>query len=184
MRRGAGLLTLAFIVCFPGVQSPEKCRSIKALVAAAQASGGAQADEVGWYGPPGTLVRISAPEEPFLPVTFPKPAPPAASTAPAVVEAPPLRVLPHGGLGRALSAPTPFSPYFTRAAGPALRSPLDAERHLSDWGFTQITDMELRGGSYLCEATGPRRERVRLVLDAHSGEISGMEVIGFEDKRY
>ncbi|OYX12669.1 MAG: hypothetical protein B7Z15_09475 [Rhizobiales bacterium 32-66-8] len=56
--------------------------------------------------------------------------------------------------------------------------------HLAERGFSRITGLKQKGDIFLCEATGPRRERVRLVLDARSGEISGMEVIGFENKRY
>lgn len=51
-------------------------------------------------------------------------------------------------------------------------------------GFSGITNLKRRGGAYVCEATGPRRERVRLVLDAMSGEISGVQVIGFAGKTY
>ena len=183
MRTGAGLLTLALAVSLPGFQAPEPCRQMKDVVAAAHASGAAQADEADWYGPPGTLVRISAPEEPFLPMTFP-PAVPAAP--PPVAAAPAPAPLTHAGdgLSRAFFMAPALSPYVTRAASTPPRSLGDMERQLTAWGFTEITGLEIRGASYLCEATGPRRERVRLVLDARSGEISGMEVIGFEDKRY
>ena len=181
MRTGAGLLTLTLAICLPGVQAPEKCRNMKALVAAAHATGAAQADEADWSGPPGALVHISAPEEPFLPVTFaPVQAPPAA--APALALPPSAHA--GEGLSRAFFTAPALSPYLAHAAGTAPRTPLEAERQLRAWGFTRITDMEMRGGSFVCEATGPRRERVRLVLDARSGEISGMEVIGFENKRY
>ena len=42
-----------------------------------------------------------------------------------------------------------------------------------------VSAVRQRGRSFLAEATGPRGERVRLVLDADSGEINGMQVIGF-----
>lgn len=182
MRTGAGFLTLTLAVCLPGLNAPEKCLGMKSMVAAAHATGTAQADEADWSGPPGTLVHISAPEEPFLPVTFPpEQAPPAVSRA--IAHPPPGHA--GEGLSRAFFMAPALLPYFIRAtAATAPRTPLDAERQLLAWGFTQITNMEIRGGSYVCEATGPRRERVRLVLDVRSGEISGMEVIGFENKRY
>jgi 3-hydroxymyristoyl/3-hydroxydecanoyl-(acyl carrier protein) dehydratase len=51
-------------------------------------------------------------------------------------------------------------------------------------GFSHFSDVHQKGGNVICEATGPRRERVRLVVDAATGEISGVVVIGFGDKRY
>lgn len=184
MRTGAGLLTLTMAVCLPGVHAPERCYSMKALVAAAHATGAAQADEADWSGPPGALVHISAPEEPFLPATF-APVQARTAAAPAIALPPPAHAV--GGLSRAFFMAPALSPYLARTAstaGTAPRTALETEHQLRAWGFTRITDMEMRGGSYVCEATGPRRERVRLVLDARSGEISGMEVIGFENKRY
>ncbi|QTL01825.1 hypothetical protein J5J86_13510 [Aquabacter sp. L1I39] len=184
MRKGAALLTLALAVCWPGWQSPKRCAALKALVDAAQASGVAQADEAGWYGPPGTLVRIAAPEEPFLPVTFPKAEAPVAPPVTKGMAPRPVPTSSSSGLSRALLLAPAFSPYFSPTASSALRSAVDVQRRLEGWGFTGVSDLEMRGTSYLCEATGPRRERVRLVLDAHTGDISGMEVIGFEDMRY
>lgn len=63
-------------------------------------------------------------------------------------------------------------------------TPQAMEAALKMRGFTGISHLKLRGGAYVCEATGPRRERVRLVVDAVSGEISGVQVIGFAEKRY
>lgn len=182
MRAGAGLVILAMAVCFPGFHASKRCEHMKAWLAAANATGVAQADETDWSGPPGTLVRISAPEEPFLPVTFPL----AENRAPAAdVAGPAPQPIPAGErVARTPSSAAALSPYVTRTASIPPRSALDVERQLNAWGFTQVTGLEMRGGSYLCEATGPRRERVRLVVDARSGEISGLEVIGFEGKRY
>ena len=58
------------------------------------------------------------------------------------------------------------------------------EKLLAARGFSEISNLRRRGGSYVCEATGPRRERVRLVLDAETGEISGLQLIGFAGKPY
>ena len=60
----------------------------------------------------------------------------------------------------------------------------DLEALLRAQGFTRITALVRKGGSILCEATGPHRERVHLVIDARSGEIAGLRVIGFADQRY
>ncbi|TCT06258.1 hypothetical protein [Aquabacter spiritensis] len=78
----------------------------------------------------------------------------------------------------------PYSPYVGRSDKPHPVTPETVEAYLAARGFTGISNLERRGGSYICEATGPRRERVRLVVDASSGDISGMQVIGFGDKRY
>ncbi len=75
-------------------------------------------------------------------------------------------------------APRAYRPYQTAPAGP---HPLTAETvapSLEARGFRQISTVRQRGQSFLAEATGPRGERVRLVLDAASGDISGMQVIG------
>ncbi|OYW60786.1 MAG: hypothetical protein B7Y75_05325 [Azorhizobium sp. 35-67-5] len=58
------------------------------------------------------------------------------------------------------------------------------EKLLAAQGFSEISNLRRRGGSFVCEATGPRRERVRLVLDAETGEISGLQLIGFAGKSY
>lgn len=75
-------------------------------------------------------------------------------------------------------APRAYRPYQIAPAGPL---PLTAETvapSLEARGFRQIDAVRQRGQSFLAEATGPRGERVRLVLDAASGDISGMQVIG------
>lgn len=71
-----------------------------------------------------------------------------------------------------------------QGAGAGGLTPDMLEQTLRTRGFSSISNLSRRGGSYVCEATGPRRERVRLVLDAVSGEISGIQVIGFAGKRY
>ncbi|WP_127091390.1 hypothetical protein [Aquabacter cavernae] len=87
--------------------------------------------------------------------------------------------------GRAMAG---VSPFYDMAAEPTLAPgimTLEAlEESLKARGFTSISNLNRRGGAYVCEATGPRRERVRLVVDAASGEISGVQVIGFAGKRY
>ncbi|MEW6124711.1 MAG: hypothetical protein AB1698_19045 [Pseudomonadota bacterium] len=92
--------------------------------------------------------------------------------------------------GRAMAG---LSSTYDLVAGPAsdpgamtaqAMTPQALEAALKMRGFTGISTLNLRGGTYVCEATGPRRERVRLVVDAVSGEISGVQVIGFAEKRY
>lgn len=80
-------------------------------------------------------------------------------------------------------APRAYRPYQAAPAGPR---PLTAETvapNLEARGFRQISGVRQRGQSFLAEATGPRGERVRLVLDAASGDISGMQVIGTAEQR-
>lgn len=73
----------------------------------------------------------------------------------------------------------PYQPYQSH---PVHGAPLTSEEvapSLRARGFVDVSAVRQRGRSFLAEATGPRGERVRLVLDAESGEISGMQVIGF-----
>lgn len=79
-----------------------------------------------------------------------------------------------------IARPDPYQPY--QHPAPAARLPLAAEdvaRSLKARGFVDVTVVRQRGRNFLCEATGPRGERVRLVVDAASAEISGMQVIGY-----
>ncbi|MFG1351814.1 hypothetical protein [Xanthobacter autotrophicus] len=77
------------------------------------------------------------------------------------------------------SRPHPYQPYLARPPGaPPLKSE-DVAASLKARGFVDVSAVRQRGRSFLAEATGPRGERVRLVLDADSGEINGMQVIGF-----
>lgn len=66
----------------------------------------------------------------------------------------------------------------------ALGDGAHVEKLLAAKGFSEISNLRRRGGSFVCEATGPRRERVLLVLDADTGEISGLQLIGFAGKPY
>lgn len=80
--------------------------------------------------------------------------------------------------------PGAYAPY--QAAPPMLEQKLDAPAllaSLASRGFTDVSQLRLRGSAYTCEATGPRRERVRLVVDAASGAIFGVEVIGYDSRR-
>lgn len=80
--------------------------------------------------------------------------------------------------------PGAYAPY--QAPPPLLEQKLDAPAllaSLASRGFTDVSQLRLRGSAYTCEATGPRRERVRLVVDAASGAIFGVEVIGYDSRR-
>ncbi len=80
--------------------------------------------------------------------------------------------------------PGPFDPY---NAPPARGGEVDdaaAARMLAARGFTNISVIRRRGPTLVMEANGPRGERVQLIVDAMSGAINGMKVIGFGDKRY
>ncbi|MCG5236695.1 hypothetical protein [Xanthobacter oligotrophicus] len=85
----------------------------------------------------------------------------------------------HAASPLARSRPDPYRPYQTRPPGaPPLKSD-EVAANLKARGFIDVSAVRQRGRSFLAEATGPRGERVRLVLDADSGEINGMQVIGF-----
>ncbi len=75
-------------------------------------------------------------------------------------------------------APRAYRPYQTAPAGPLPLTTETVAPSLEARGFRQISAVRQRGQSFLAEATGPRGERVRLVLDAASGDISGMQIIG------
>jgi hypothetical protein len=50
-------------------------------------------------------------------------------------------------------------------------------------GFRDISPPQNRGSTFITEATGPRGERVRLIINGKSGGIDGVRAIGFEDRR-
>jgi hypothetical protein len=87
-------------------------------------------------------------------------------------------------------APGPYAPYETQSPPPGganAAQSMDANgavNMLRSRGFSQITVVKQRGTTIILEANGPRGERVQLVVDAASGAISGMKVIGYGDKRY
>lgn len=89
-------------------------------------------------------------------------------------------------------APGPYAPYEAQAplgsgGAAAAQGGMDANgavNMLRGRGFSQITVVKQRGTTIILEANGPRGERVQLVVDAASGAISGMKVIGYGDKRY
>lgn len=80
-------------------------------------------------------------------------------------------------------APRAYRPYQIAPAGPQPLTPDTVAPSLEARGFRQISSVRQRGQSFLAEATGPRGERVRLVVDAASGDISGMQVIGTGERR-
>jgi hypothetical protein len=51
-------------------------------------------------------------------------------------------------------------------------------------GFSDIGIVRQRGMTYICEATGPQGERVRLVVNAMTGGIDGVRVIGVGKPRF
>ncbi|MFG1266381.1 hypothetical protein V5F40_00290 [Xanthobacter sp. DSM 14520] len=85
----------------------------------------------------------------------------------------------HAASPLARSRPDPYRPYQSRPPGAPLLKSDEVAANLKARGFVDVSGVRQRGRSFLAEATGPRGERVRLVLDADSGEINGMQVIGF-----
>ncbi len=131
---------------------------------------------------PGEIPRADAPSAPR---TSPRVAPTDRSPSPGLVmEA--TGSLPDAGPGHGRSPGAgAYAPY--QGLPPLLGQdqPQDLEasavrKSLQARGFSDIGPLTLRGRTFLCEATGPRRERVRLVVDAASGAISGLQVIGYE----
>nr|WP_281503056.1 hypothetical protein [Ancylobacter crimeensis] len=95
---------------------------------------------------------------------------------------------PPGASGRPGAGP--YAPYETTPArrpggpdGPGM-DPGAVVEMLRGRGFSNIEVVRQRGAMIIVEANGPRGERVQLVVDAPSGAISGMKVIGFGDRRY
>ncbi len=85
-----------------------------------------------------------------------------------------------GEMPLTLTQPEPYQPYQKHPPGGAHPlAPDEVAQSLLHRGFSDVSVIRQRGQAYLCEATGPRGERVRLVVDAASGDISGMQVIGY-----
>lgn len=97
-----------------------------------------------------------------------------AASAPDMTDVPSVRVRPHGAFGPYLSTPPDVGVMLDAAS---VKASLEAR------GFTGVSRPVLRGRTYVCEATGPRRERVRLVVDYATGVIVGLTVIGFDSSR-
>lgn len=74
-----------------------------------------------------------------------------------------------------------------RAAEGRLEAPLPVGADLLDIstlvhgleqrGFFAIDLVRLRGTSLLCEATSPRHQRLRLVVDLATGEVTGLQLL-------
>lgn len=56
-------------------------------------------------------------------------------------------------------------------------------RAVKQRGFSDVELVRQRGNAFILEATGQRGERVRLVVDGATGDITGLQVIGFDGKR-
>lgn len=78
-----------------------------------------------------------------------------------------------------LTQPAPYHPYQARPPAGMAMGPTEVAAGLRARGFLDIGTVRQRGRTFLAEATGPRGERVRLVIDGASGEISGMQIIGY-----
>lgn len=161
------------------------------MPAAAQCSSAEAGPGPSAAGPPPQALPLLLP--PLTAKSVPPPAPnpsgapprPAVAPSPAaVLGATPRLAMRSDALAAQMPAPlapqpSPYSPYQSHTVRGA---PLTSEQvapALRARGFVDVSAVRQRGRSFLAEATGPRGERVRLVLDAESGEISGMQVIGF-----
>lgn len=108
--------------------------------------------------------------------------------APALAQTFAQAIGPSGGpwaapYGRGGPPPGPYAPYEAPPAGGRLDGEA-AARMLRSRGFSDVSVLRQRGPTILLEANGPRGERVQVVVDAASGAISGMKVIGFGAQRY
>jgi hypothetical protein len=52
--------------------------------------------------------------------------------------------------------------------------PQAVESVLARQGYSDVRNMRRRGGLWLADASGPRGQRVRTVVDAFTGEITGL----------
>jgi hypothetical protein len=80
----------------------------------------------------------------------------------------------------------PYDYYSQRGVAPGghkLLGPNEIVSSLQSRGFRDIAPPQNRGFTYITEATGPRGERVRLIINGQSGGIDGVRAIGFEDRR-
>lgn len=111
--------------------------------------------------------------------------------------------VPGGGMVHAQTAPPPgaygpapgpygpapgaYAPYDVPPPRGGGGGPVDdgaAIRMLTARGFNNVSVVRRRGPTLVLEANGPRGERVQVIVDALSGAINGMKVIGFGDQRY
>lgn len=111
---------------------------------------------------------------------------PAGTTLPAQAQSMGPVGGPWGGAPYGRPAPPgPYAPYEAPpAGGPAGLDGPAAVRMLEGRGFTDVSVIRQRGPTLVLEANGPRGERVQVVVDAASGAINGMKVIGFGNRRY
>jgi hypothetical protein len=80
----------------------------------------------------------------------------------------------------------PYDYYSQRGIAPGSHKPLGSSEvvnSLQARGFRDIAPPQHRGSTYITEATGPRGERVRLIINGKSGGIDGVRAIGFNDRR-
>jgi hypothetical protein len=80
----------------------------------------------------------------------------------------------------------PYDYYSQRGVAPGGHKLLGSNEIVSSLqakGFRDISPPQNRGSTYITEATGPRGERVRLIINGQSGGIDGVRAIGFEDRR-
>jgi hypothetical protein len=81
----------------------------------------------------------------------------------------------------------PYDYYGERRAAPAIRGQLSSGEIISSLqgrGFQNISSPQRRGATYILEATGPRGERVRLIVNAMTGGIDGVRVIEMDRGRF
>jgi hypothetical protein len=90
-------------------------------------------------------------------------------------------VVPQGPLMRAGPRYHPYDYYGERRAVPGSRhrlGPKEIVSSLHKRGFRDIAAPRRRGSIYILEATGPRGERVRLIVNALTGGIDGVRALG------
>lgn len=184
MRAGLAALSVLIlpVLAASAVPAAAQCTAAEALARPAAAAGPAP------HGPD----RLAAPPLP-LPVTGHQPAaapagaldpPPASRSHAAMLGTTPRMAMRTDALAAQMptplaARPTPYQPYQSHVFRAAPLTSEEVAPSLRARGFVDVSAVRQRGRSFLAEATGPRGERVRLVLDAESGEISGMQVIGF-----
>ena len=81
----------------------------------------------------------------------------------------------------------PYDYYGERRATPAIRAqlaPNEIVSSLQGRGFRDIGPPQRRGSTYILEATGPLGERVRLIVNAVTGGIDGVRVIGMSGRPF
>jgi hypothetical protein len=113
--------------------------------------------------------EVDSPPVPDAPVMRPEQDEPAFDVANDETPEPPRHVRPRHHRPAADEL-VPFEDDATQSRGAIRQS-------LNDQGFSEIDHLRRRGGVFIAEVTGPMGDRMRVVIDAQTGDIQGLRVL-------